>query len=158
MEPLSRTEKKNAALSLQDMGEKLVKLTDEQLNSIDLPENVLAAVKLAKTITKHTPLNRQMQYIGTLMRKYDTTQIKALIDTLERGKHKRTEAFVQSEKWRDDLIVGNEHLIAEILAARPYLDKQELTELVQQARAEATKKKPSPRASRALFRYLNKQP
>ena len=36
-EPLSRTEKKNAALSLQDLGEQLVKLSNEQLRSIDLP-------------------------------------------------------------------------------------------------------------------------
>jgi len=83
---LSRTQKKNAALSLQDLGERLVKLSDEQLKQIGLSADVLAAVKAAKTITKHGPLNRQMQYIGSLMRLYDPAPVKEFLDVLEKRK------------------------------------------------------------------------
>jgi ribosome-associated protein len=82
---LSKTQKKQAALSLQDLGERLVKLSDAQLKQLDLPEDVLAAVKAAKTIKKHNPLSRQMQYIGTLMRKYDPAPFRECLDALERG-------------------------------------------------------------------------
>ena len=82
---LSKTERKKAALSLQDLGERLVKLSNEQLKQIDLPENVLAAVKAAKTIKKHGPLSRQLQYIGSLMRKYDPAPVKEFLDALEGG-------------------------------------------------------------------------
>src|SRR5271169_975824 len=89
---LSKTQKKKAALSLQDLGERLVKLSDVQLNRIDLPGDVLTAVKAAKAIKKHNPLSRQMQYIGTLMRKHDPTPIRAFLDALERGNRQQTEA------------------------------------------------------------------
>ncbi len=83
---LSRTQKKKAALSLQDLGERLVKLSDEQLNQIGLTEDIIKAVKAAKTIKKHGPLDRQMQYIGSLMRKYDPSPVREFLDALDQGK------------------------------------------------------------------------
>jgi len=98
MEFLSRTKKKKTALSLQDLGERLVKLSDKQLKNIDLPEGVLAVVRMAKTIQKHNPLQRQMQYIGTLMRKHDPVPIREFLDTMEQGNRKRTAEFKKNEK------------------------------------------------------------
>jgi len=83
---LSRTQKKKAALSLQDLGERLVKLSDEQLKQIGLTEDILNAVKAAKTIKKHGPFARQMQYIGSLMRKYDPAPVQEFLDALDQGK------------------------------------------------------------------------
>jgi len=83
---LSKTQKKKAALSLQDLGERMVKLTDERLEQIGLAEDVLEAVKLAKTIKKHGPRDRQMQYVGTLMRKYDPAPVREFFDALDQGK------------------------------------------------------------------------
>jgi|MudIll2142460700_1097286.scaffolds.fasta_scaffold252300_3 ribosome-associated protein len=87
---LSRTQQKNAALSLQDLGERLVKLPDEQLDRIGLAEDVLKAVKAAKTIKKHCPRARQMQYIGSLMRKYDPAPVKEFLEALEQRKRRQT--------------------------------------------------------------------
>jgi ribosome-associated protein len=100
---LSRTQKKKAALSLQDLGERLVKLSDEQLKRIDLPGDVLAAVKTAKTIKKHNPHNRQMQYIGTLMRKHDPAPVREFLDALEQGNRKQTAKVKQNDKMTDEL-------------------------------------------------------
>ena len=86
---LSRTQKKKAALSLQDLGERLVKLPNEQLDQIGLTEDVLKAVKAARTIKKHCPLARQMQYIGSLMRKYDPAPVREFLEALDQGKHRQ---------------------------------------------------------------------
>ena len=83
---LSKTQKKKAALSLQDMGARLVKLSNEQLKKIGLTEDILKAVNAAKTIKKHGPLDRQLQYIGSLMRKCDPTPIQEFLDALDKGK------------------------------------------------------------------------
>ncbi len=99
---LSRTQKKKAALSLQDLGERLVKLSDELLRQIDLPGDVLAAVKTAKTIKKHNPLNRQMQYIGTLMRKHDPAPVREFLDALEQGNRKQIVKSKQNDKMTDE--------------------------------------------------------
>jgi ribosome-associated protein len=156
MEPLSRTEKKNEALSLQDLGEQLVKLSNEQLQSIDLPETLFTAVQLAKKTTKHGPRLRQMQYIGTLMRKHDTASIQAFLHTIEEGNHKRTAAFKQIEAWRDELVAGNDQVLDTVLTERPQADRRQLLDLVEKARDERSRNAHSPKASRALFRYLNK--
>jgi ribosome-associated protein len=95
---LSRTQKKKTALSLQGLGERLVQLSNEQLKRIELPEDVLAAVKLAKTIKKHNPLCRQMQYIGTLMRKYDPTPVREFLAASEQGNRRQTAKCKQDEK------------------------------------------------------------
>ena len=86
---LSRTQKKNAALSLQELGARLVKLPDEQLDRIGLAEDILKAVKAAKTIKKHCPLARQMQYIGSLMRKYDPAPVREFLEALEQRKRRQ---------------------------------------------------------------------
>lgn len=95
---LSRTQKKNAALSLQDLSERLVTLSDRQLERIDLPGDVLAAVKAAKIIKKHSPRKRQMQYLGTLMRKYDPAPVREFLGALEQGNHQQTVKSKQNEK------------------------------------------------------------
>jgi ribosome-associated protein len=82
---LSKTQKKKAALSLQDLGKRLVKLSDERLNQIGLAEDILKAVKAAKAIKKHGALDRQMQYVGSLMRKYDPAPVQEFLEALDRG-------------------------------------------------------------------------
>ena len=155
MEPFKRTEKKKAAEALQDLGEQLVTLSNEQLKGLDLPENLLEAIQLTKVTTKHVPRLRQMQYIGTLMRKYDTAAIAGFLHTIEEGNHKRTMEFKKIETWRDELVAGNDQVLETILAEKPLANRRNLVDLVRKARDEQSRNAPSPKASRALFRYLN---
>lgn len=156
MEQISKTQKKQAALALQALGERLVKLKDEQIKSMDLPEDLYKAVALAKTIKKFGPLLRQVQYIGTLMRKYDPQPIQEALQNMERGTHKGSVVHKKVEQWRDQLIAGDDQLIKELAIKFPHADQQHLMDLVQKAREEQLKKNPSPTAARTLFRYLHK--
>ncbi len=156
MEQVSKTQKKKEALSLQALGEQLVTLSAEQLKNIDLPMDMLNAVTLAKSLKKHGALLRQMQYIGTLMRKHDPAPIQDALQRLEQGTHQQTEDHRKKEKWRDELIAGNDLLIEEILLQLPHIDRQQLTDLVQKARQERAAKNPAPKAARTLFRYFTR--
>jgi ribosome-associated protein len=156
MELLSKTQKKKEAISLQALGEQLVTLSSEQLRNIALPMDMFNAVILAKSIKKRSARLRQMQYIGTLMRKYDPAPIQDALQCIERGTHKQTEDHQKREKWRDELIAGNDLLIEEILIQLPQGDRQQLKDLVQKARQERAEKNPVPKAARALFRYLTR--
>jgi len=156
MEPLSKTQKKKEALSLQAMGEQLVTLSSEQLKNIDLPVDLLNAVTLAKSLKKHGARLRQIQYIGTLMRKHDPAPIQDYLQRIEQGTHKQTEDHQKREKWRDELIAGNDLLIEEILIQLPHADRKQLADLVQKARQERAAKNPVPKAARILFRYLTR--
>jgi len=153
MEEKSKTQKKKEARSLQKLGEQLVKLSNELIDEIGLPAEINDAVRFAKTLKQHGALRRQMQYIGTLMRKYDPSPIQEALQNLEAGNERKAMAFQELEHWRDELIAGNMALMEEILHTCPDADRQQLSQLVRQARKEMKSDKP-PKASRALFRYL----
>lgn len=97
MEPLSKTQKKKEALSLQALGERLVTLSLEQLKNIELPSDMFNAVILAKKLKKHGARLRQMQYIGTLMRKYDPQPVQEALQRIEQGNRDRSRG-AQEEK------------------------------------------------------------
>jgi ribosome-associated protein len=153
MEYKSKTEKKKDAIALQDLGEKLVKLPDEQLKGIDMPEELSNAVRQTKTIKSHGALKRQMQFLGTLMRKIDPAPVREAIDGIEQGNYKKTIEFKETERDRDELMAGNKELMDEILLKYPSADRQQLSQLVRNALKERKDNKP-PKAFRALFRYL----
>ncbi len=153
IEYISKTQKKKDALVLQKLGEKLIKLSAEQIEEIGLPADIYDAVKLAKTMKSHGAQRRHMQYIGTLMRKTDPAPIQEAIDSIEQGNYKKAMEFKENEMWRDELINGNKTLMEEILNKCPDSDRQQLAQLVRNAVKEKANDKP-PRASRALFRYL----
>ncbi len=69
--PPSKSQRKRDATALQNLGERLVDLTPAQLNRIPLPDDVLAAVRVAQTISRRGGRKRQLQYIGKLMRQVD---------------------------------------------------------------------------------------
>ena len=81
----SKTQKKKEASALQMLGEKLVKLSAKQLEQIDLPQEIYDAVRFAKTIRKHGAFKRQMQYIGTLMRKIEPAPVQEALHKIEQG-------------------------------------------------------------------------
>jgi ribosome-associated protein len=72
----SRSSRKRAAEALQKLGERLVELREAELVALDLPEELLDAVRDARRLG-HTPaLARARQYIGKLMRTLDTAPIE----------------------------------------------------------------------------------
>jgi ribosome-associated protein len=155
MEYKSKTKKKKEALSLQVLGERLVKLPKEQINDIDLPVEIYDAVIFAKTIKQFGALRRQMQYIGTLMRKIDPAPVQEALFNIEQGNYKKAAEFKATEKLRDELISGKNRLIEKIIIKCPDADRQQLTLLARNARKEKENNKP-PKAFRALFSYLIK--
>ena len=156
MELLSKTQKKKEALSLQALGERLVTLSAERLRNIELPSDMFNAVTLAKKLRKHGARLRQMQYIGTLMRKYDPQPVQEALQRMEQGNRDQSAEHRKIETWRDELIAGNDLLIEKFALQFPLADRRQLTSLVQKAREERAVNDTAPKASRSLFRYLHK--
>jgi ribosome-associated protein len=153
----SKTQRKQKALSAQELGEKLVKLTaEQQTGKFDLPEDLQAAVALARKITNRGALNRQMQYIGALMRKIDTAPIREALQDLEDGNKRPVERHKEAEALRDELISADEEMLGALLGRLPETERAVVADLVAKARQEKTEANPSPAPARALFRHLYK--
>lgn len=153
VEPKSRTQKKKEAMSLQELGERLVKLSSSQLETIGLSEELSEEIRFAKTLTQHGAYRRQMQYIGALMREVDPEPVLQALSVIELGDYKKARAFQQLEYWRDELINGNDALLEEIVIEYPNSERQRLTHLVRSAQKEKEKNR-TKKSARNLFAYL----
>jgi len=149
----SRTQKKNEDRALQELGKQLVGLSPEQLANIDVPEELLNAVMVARKTKKRGAKQRQMQYIGRLMRNIDAEPIGNALENIRLGDLDKARSFHKIEQWRDAIKAGEEQVIEEILASCPDAQRQRLTQLARNARDEAQKGK-GVKSSRMLFRYL----
>lgn len=145
----SRSARKRAAESAQELGERLIALPDAELAALALPEKLLDAVRGARRISSRAAGARQRQYIGKLMRSIDIEPIrvalaaKGELDALERQR------FARAEKWRDRLIAEGEAALDELKALRPGIDLDAWRELIANARGAAARA-----GQRELFRAL----
>lgn len=149
----SRTQLKKEATALQKMGEKLVLLSDDQLDRMELPMRLLEAIQSVRAIKSRGARRRQMQYIGSLMRGVDAEPIEQALLAIEQGAYGQARAFHRIEAWRDQLVDGDDDVIRDILDTFPDADRRRLGQLVRSARKEKEKDAP-PKSARNLFRYL----
>ena len=99
----SKSALKREYLALQALGEHLIELTTDQLQSIGLEESLLDAVLAAKAITAHGAMRRQNQLIGKIMRDTDPEPIRAAIDVHGNNDRFENQVFRDAERWRDRL-------------------------------------------------------
>jgi ribosome-associated protein len=149
----SRTRAKNEDRALQRLGEQLVGLSSGQLERIDIPNEIREAIGVARLTTAHGARNRQIKYIGGLLRQIELTTVRDALEDIRRGDYGKAMAFKQIETWREALIVGDSARIDEILTCCPDAERQRLTQLARNAKKEFEAQK-GVTASRLLFRYL----
>jgi ribosome-associated protein len=150
--PISKTQRKKQVTALQQLGGELVKLGDEQLAAIDLPEILRDAVLGARRISSFEARRRQMQYIGKLMRKVDAAPIRAALDALQAGPRRETALHKRTDSWRERLL-ADDAALAELAREYPRADMQQLQALTSAALRERDSGQP-PRAFRALYQAL----
>jgi ribosome-associated protein len=150
--PPSKTKIKKQMLALQNIGEQLADLNKDQLKELELPENLRDAINEVKKMTKFGAINRQMQYIGRLMRDVDTVPIIAKLEVWNGTSKQHITWLHQVENWRDRLLAEPDAL-TELLAAYPQSDAQRLRALIRNALKEKELLKP-PKSFRELFQVL----
>lgn len=150
--PPSKTKVKQQMHDLQEIGEQLVQLSDEQLQQLDLPERLSDALRELKRINKFGAQRRQLQFIGRLMREVNTTPIVAKLEVWN-GKSRQHSAWLhQLERWRERLL-EDETALTELLAEHPGADAQRLRMLIRNALKEKELLKP-PKSYREIFQVL----
>jgi ribosomal 50S subunit-associated protein YjgA (DUF615 family) len=97
----SKSARKREYLALQVLGEQLIELTSDQLHSIGLPETLLDAVLVARSMSAHGAMRRQKQLIGKIMRSIDADPIKAALDAYGNNDRLAKQIFRDAEQWRE---------------------------------------------------------
>ena len=153
VDPPSKSQRKREMHELQDLGVELVGLSDDQLASIELPENLFDAVMHARQLTKHEARRRQMQYIGKLMRHLDPEPIRERIAAYSAVSHAHTARLHMLERWRARLL-EDDAVLTELLTEHPRADAARLRLLMRNAARERAAGH-APKSFRALFRLLD---
>ena len=149
---VSRSEKKRQVEELQRLGAALVELAPAQVDALELPDELRAAVRDAQRITSHEAKRRQLQFIGKVMRRVDAEPVRAALaevagqSAMVRVRQRRL------EQWRERLI-EDDGALTEFAGLHAGADLQSLRALIRNARKEIAESKP-PRAQRELFRLL----
>ncbi|CAL1240783.1 ribosome biogenesis factor YjgA [Candidatus Methylocalor cossyra] len=147
----SKTQRKRESAARQALGEVLLGLRPEQLAQLDLPGEVLEAVRAGQAISARPALRRQCKFIGKLLRGLDTEPLRRRLAAAGPAEDSRLVRSV--ERWRDRMLAQGDSAVNEFLADYPGADRQKLRQLTRDARRERDSGQP-PRAARLLFRYL----
>jgi ribosome-associated protein len=129
-------------------------MKDGDLDSLNLPETLVDAVREARRITSRGGLARQRQYIGKLMRDVDQEPIREFLAARNKIDARETERFKRVEAWRERLIREGLPALEELKRWRQGLDHDEWAARVSAARDEHTRTGAVGAASRELFRAL----
>jgi ribosome-associated protein len=100
----SKSAKKREFMALQELGEQLVGLSEEQLRSMGLEEVLFDAVSAAASVRSRGALRRQRQLIGKLMRRVDPEPIRQALEMLQHREKNEKEIFRRAEYWRDRIV------------------------------------------------------
>ena len=149
----SKSAVKRECHNLLDIGEEILKLTTEDRHSLDLPEDVEAAVTTALKIKSRSGLKRQRQYIGKLLRSVDSEIIEVKLKKIQHRHDTNTAQFKRLEKWRDSLIDNDKETLNQVITHFPDIDRQHINQLIRAAQQEKKHDK-APAAARKLFKYL----
>jgi len=148
----SKTQRKKTVHALQELGEALVALNEQQLAGIDMPERLRDAVEQARRITAFEARRRKLQYIGKLMRSVDVEPIRAALEAALAPARSEIAAHQRIEAWRDRLLADPD-AIDELLAEYPGTEGRRLRALVRTALRERAEGSP-PHAFRELYQAL----
>ena len=154
----SKSQRKREAEQLQQLGAALAALKPVQLDAMDLPEKLRAALADYQRFPSHGAKRRQLQFIGKLMRDVDAASLKVQLDGLLGESAAQRDVLHHLERWRTRLLTEDDAL-TDYLDEHPTTDRQRLRQLVAKTRRSTANgsdiETPQAKADyRALFRFL----
>ena len=149
----SRSQLKREDLALLDLAKELVELSASLRQQLPLPESVISALDAAAALPPRGARKRQIKYIGGLMRKLDISAVNEQLARMKNQSAHATREHHQSEQWRERLLSDEPKSLTELLQKYPDADRQQLRQLIRNAKKELAAEKP-PKSSRLLFKYL----
>ena len=151
----SKTRRKEVSHELQALGEALLELPEDRLDSLGLRESLVDAVRACRGMRSHEARRRQMQLVGKLMRSADAEPVRAAVAEMQIGRARDSIALHSAERWRAELIADDE-ATTRFASTHADADVQQLRALVRNARKDAARapEARSGRAYRELFRFV----
>ena len=137
IQPKSRTKKKKEAKEIQMLGLELAKLSAAQLERIEIPEPLRAALIQGKSITSNVAGRRHRQFIGALMRDVAPETVRQALIQAETAIPAAQDTGREARMWIDRLLTEDPAEMEALLAEFPGLERQRLRQLLRNITKEA---------------------
>jgi ribosome-associated protein len=150
---LSKSARKREMAEQQKIVVDLLALSADKLSRLPLSEDLNQAISLAKKLKQREARNRQLRYIGKLIRAENQQQIVATLDRIrddDRFFHQRLQRLINI---REELIAGGSTALESLTKAHPELDRQQLRRLIRLYQNETISDESNSRG-RKLLTYL----
>ncbi|AZT84593.1 DUF615 domain-containing protein [Marinobacter sp. NP-4(2019)] len=150
----SKSQLKREMHALQDLGKRMLELSNDQLDTLTISDTLRAAIEESRRIRQNEAKRRHLQFIGKVIRQEDDPDaLKRAIDAFDAGSEEHTRRHHLAERWRDRMISEGDSAVGEFVNYCPGADIQHLRNLARNARKDVEKQKNTGQA-RKLFRYL----
>lgn len=126
-------ERKQTEEQLMALAETLVGLNERQLGKLELPEGLLQRVEDARRVKDPAPRYRALRLVRAALRGDEALEIQERLADLRDPSRRRTPQHAL-EQWQGRLIAGGEEDLGAFLEAFPDADRQQLRQLVRNAR------------------------
>lgn len=130
LEPLSKTQLKQEATRLQELGKKLTNYSPGFLQKLPIEGVLISAIaEFNRLPNSHGARRRQLQFIGKLMRDCDYELITSTIAKLENPRVAVNNQQSESNSWCDRILLTGDTEINALLELHPHLQRQTLRQL-----------------------------
>lgn len=106
----SKTKRKRQMEDLQKLGSELISLDKFQLAKLELPDNLIDAIEVAKKIKSYEAIRRHQQYIGKLMRSIDSDLLLQRLKELDSTSIQNVKLLHQVEQWREKILNSDDNV------------------------------------------------
>lgn len=150
----SKSQIKRDMLALSELGAQLVDLPPATLAKLPLPDELASAIRECQAISKHGGRKRQLKFIGKLMREIDVEPIRTMLEQLSAPQRNEVKQFHLVEQWRDRLLEEGDQALTALLEQYPNADRQQLRQLLRNARNTKLSEAKRKTAGREIFKLL----
>ncbi|MGM0569689.1 ribosome biogenesis factor YjgA [Marinobacter sp.] len=150
----SKSQLKREMHALQDLGKRMMDLSDDQLAGLPMSETLKAAIVESRRIRQHEARRRHLQYVGKVIRnEEDPDALRRAVEAFDAGSEEHTRRHHLAERWRDRLIEEGNPAVAGFVEQCPATDVQHLRNLLRNAQKDVKAGRNTGQAKK-LFRYL----
>lgn len=156
IEYVSKTQLKQEAKDLRDLGEQIINLSPEQREKLPLNDEIEHALIVADKIRNtREAFRRHLQFVGRLLRNTDSDAIRLAMDKLTNTNKQADKALRHLEDIRTALLEQGDSKVNELVGEYPLFERQKLRQLVKKTlkQQKLNPEQTSP-AFKELFQYL----
>ncbi len=131
----------------------LLACPEAEWQAMGLNETVQKELRLARGMKASGARNRQIKFIVRLLKDDGLEAARQWVEQRDLREAEARRRLQELEAWRDRLVEMGDQALGDYLQAHPETDRQQLRQLVRQARKERDTGKPAG-AGKKLFRFL----